>query len=1067
MPVERPRSPTRRVARIAVAGCVLLAALGPLAAGRAAEGAGPPHLLVSEVMTGGASASDEFVELYNASASALPLEGLELVYVTATGATLSRKAAWAAGAPHVPPGAHVLIANELGIFAGIADALYAGGLAASGGSMALRIQGASTAIDAVGWGTAASSWIEGAAAPAPAAGSGLERLPGGALGSTQDTDDNAADFVERAPPDPQNSTSPAVPATSPTPSASISTSPSPEVSADPTPSGTAAAPSPTPSPAPSLTPEPGPSGTGTPLPIATPSPAVTPVPTPNPTATPTPIPTPIPTPTPTPSASVDPSPSPQAPIPIAVARGLADGSAVTISGVALTDSIFTDGGGYIADATGGIAVLLSDGSFQRGAHVTVAGVVDDRFAQRTLRADANGLRIDGTAADPVPVSRTSGSVDESLEGRLVTTSGAIMASPTTLTGGVAFEIDDGSGALRVLVGTSTGISTAAWQRGARVELVGVLGQRDSSGTGASGYRIQPRDGSDIVAVTPPAPSPTPNPSPTTAPSRSPTPRPSPSPAPSAGAGAGSSSSPAERANVATIAEARASEAGTRLRVTGVVTLASGTVDPDTAVVQDATGGIVLRTSDEAGSLSRGELVEVEGTRSTLSGMQTLRVSGAPTRLGTQAEPPPVVRTTGMIAEADEALLVTARGAIASSPRRTTAGNVSLTVDDGSGPASVFIFAATGISSERLVRGAWIEVSGVVGQETSGSEPDSGYRIWPRDAADVRLLASPTGPTATGAATASGAGARRTPADTATPDGAASGLAALLPGSSVEPGPDGVRATLVAGRWQELSLAGVLWDGTRAVGIADEAEAVRQISAVVTRGGPPAAVRLSTPGVAASLDDPLLPVVRVGPDGVLERVTAALADPLTELPDTEGAAWVRLTGRLSREASAISLAVADGRVQLDERCDRSDAAGAPAAGDMVVAEGLADGSTRRLVIGCGAIHAAPVLAAGGSTVTVAADRAAAAPASAPSSTEALNLPALLLLGASAAAAGIAGVAAWRRGTVERLLAGLTAVGPRDGVSEPAAIEPVPDPGDDATRRLELVSLPGERGQPPGR
>ena len=47
----------------------------------------PPStgLLVSEVVTGGASASDEFVEIYNAVGAAIDLGGLELVYVTSTG----------------------------------------------------------------------------------------------------------------------------------------------------------------------------------------------------------------------------------------------------------------------------------------------------------------------------------------------------------------------------------------------------------------------------------------------------------------------------------------------------------------------------------------------------------------------------------------------------------------------------------------------------------------------------------------------------------------------------------------------------------------------------------------------------------------------------------------------------------------------------------------------------------------------------------------------------------------------------------------------------------------------
>src|SRR3989304_3548558 len=53
----------------------------------AAAVAWPPStgLLVGEVMTGGGSASDEFVELYNAGPPTADLAGLEVVYVTSTG----------------------------------------------------------------------------------------------------------------------------------------------------------------------------------------------------------------------------------------------------------------------------------------------------------------------------------------------------------------------------------------------------------------------------------------------------------------------------------------------------------------------------------------------------------------------------------------------------------------------------------------------------------------------------------------------------------------------------------------------------------------------------------------------------------------------------------------------------------------------------------------------------------------------------------------------------------------------------------------------------------------------
>ena len=63
------------------------AALAPVTMLEIARGVGltvPNHLVVSEVVTGGASASDELIELHNPTTSALPLEGLEVIYVTST-----------------------------------------------------------------------------------------------------------------------------------------------------------------------------------------------------------------------------------------------------------------------------------------------------------------------------------------------------------------------------------------------------------------------------------------------------------------------------------------------------------------------------------------------------------------------------------------------------------------------------------------------------------------------------------------------------------------------------------------------------------------------------------------------------------------------------------------------------------------------------------------------------------------------------------------------------------------------------------------------------------------------
>ncbi len=827
------------------------------------------HLVISEVVTGGASASDELIELYNPTPAALPLEGLELVYVTASGATISRRAIWELGAPSLGAGRHLLVANELGTYAAIADATYASGMAATGGSVALRIQGATTAIDAVGWGTAASTWMEGAATAAPPAGSSLERLPGGSLGSTRDTDSNVADFVVRVVPDPQNTGSAPVP--------------------DPN---------------------------------ATPTPTVTPEPTADPTTVPA-------SPTPAPSAGTPmPTPSPAADVlAVASARALPDGTMATVEAVALTGAAFSDGGGYVADATGGIAVIVTGGTFDRGARVRLTGTLDDRFSQRTLRVDASGVAVLGVGTEPHAQDVATGSVSEGLEGELVRVAGTIVGSGTVLTTGVAFDLDDGSGIARLVTSTGSGIDVSGWEAGTTIDSVGVVGQRDSTGSGTSGYRVQPRDAADVRAVGAPT---------------------SPSPAPSGGGGSGEPSpSASPPAGVLSIAAARELPKNARVRVRGIVTLPPGVVDPATAVLQDGTGAIVLRLGDEAGPMPRGRMLEVEGTRSTKSGMETLRVTKRPTDRGSGAEPAPRAMRTGEAGEAAEAMLVSVRGGVVANARRSSSGAVSFEIDDGSGPLRVAMASSLGSDAAAFSAGTWVEVRGVLGQETTGAQPSRGYRIWPRDAGDVRVVAAATGAAADTDGTASAGAGEEGSA------GPASDLGGV--GAEVDPGLR-VGATLVSGPWKELKLGGLLWDGVRLVAL--EAAAGDVVAGLLDRGRPPLAVELV--GLRAVGEDPMLrlPVVRLaaGPEAIVAG--GALAAPSTELPSaSDPPRWVALVGRLSGNGERRRLHVSGGAVALDRRCEGAD--GWPA-GTVGVA-GIAVADPPRIVVPCGGIVAAPELA----------------------------------------------------------------------------------------------------------
>ena len=943
----------------------------PLTTRIASADAGADHLVVSEIVTGGTSASDELIELYNPTAGPLPLEGLELVYASASGLTVSRRAAWELGAPEIPSGGHLLVAHELGIYAPIADATYASGMAATGGSVALRIVGAGSAIDAVGWGSAASLWLEGGVPPAPPAGSSLERLPGGALGSTQDTDDNAADFVVRSIPGPENSASPPVP---------------------------------------------DPSSTGTPMPSATPAAS------PTDAVTPSPEPTPSPTPSASLSASLSPSPSSQptvAPTPgeevvsIATARALPDGTESTIEGVALTGSDFADGGGFVADESGGLAVLVSDGTFARGAHLRVRGAIDDRYAQRTLRAIGADVVVLGTAADPTPIELATGAVGEDVEGRLVHISGTVLAAPTALSSGLAFDVDDGSGPVRLLVGAATGIDASAWSAGFEVDAIGVVGQRDSSGTGTAGYRLQPRDEGDILASGP-------GPEPTASPGASATPEATVEPSP-----------PGDLVSVAT---ARQLAKGASVLVRGVVTLAPGLVDPTTAALQDGSGAIVLRVGDEAGPVMRGSLVEVRGVRSTLSGMETLRVSTPPVSLGTAAEPMAQSVRTGEAGEFYEAALVVVRGGLVAAPRRSSAGSISFEIDDGSGPLRVSIGSSSGIETAQLSSGTWIEVRGVLGQETTGSLPLRGYRVWPRDAADLRVVAPATAGGATGRAEAS---ERTNATELETLDLAGGGASAGV-----------TTATLVVGPWPELDLGGLLWDGTRVVAI--HADAAPLVSAVLGRARPPVAILATGLRVVELHASTGIPVATV-PDQPGAFVISGMppARPLA-VGDIDGgdARWVTVVGRLGAGVATPALRVEGDSLPIEQRCDGERM---PARATVSVTAVLV-GTEPRLVVPCGAIVPAPVLARG--TTPHGAEPAwepiaATAPSGdrPPSGT----LPAVLMVLAATTLAAGAGVG-WtlRRG----------APTPESGQVAPELVD---EPVDEAVSppALTLVAMPRER------
>lgn len=737
----------RRAIAAALAVLVVMLASAPAVPTRPASAIAlavgwPPSagLLVAEVVTGGvASASDEYVELTNASGTDADLAGLELVYVTSSGATVTRKASWTLPTP-VAPGRHVLVANGLGAFAPTADAVYSGGLAATGGALVLRPIGGAP-VDALAWGDATNAFVEGAAAPAPAVGSSIERKPGGSGGNVVDTNDNAADVLTNTAPIAQN----------------LASDPVPPPFGGPTPTPTAI-----PTPTPTAIPTPVPTAIPTPTPTPTASPTPSPTATPAPTATRTPAPTPTaePTATPTPSGTAS-------PMSIAATRALPDGSVATIEGVLTTGFGALEDGhtGFVQDSSGGIALYaatsLSD-TIAAGSVVRATGTVDDRFAQRTLRVTIDSVTLIGSAALPEPVTIATSGAEETLEGMRVAASGRVTSAPDVVSDGVAVWVDDGSGPLRVVV-TPEALGDRVLGTGVVATVRGPLGQRDSTGTGLSGYRAEVTLADDLeVAAASPSPSFTPEPSatpvptpssdPTPTPSVSPSQPPTPAPTPLVTPSATPTATPTPQPSTAiSIASARTGAVGDRVHVVGVVTAEAGRLGtPPLVAIQDATAGIVVRLPDGVARPSRGVLLDVTGALAAPYGQLEVRPSAAGViERGTGESPAPQPIEIAEIGETIEGRLVVLDAIVAARPTRASNGDVTITVKDDTGQLAKALADTTAkVSVSSLVVGDTVRLTGIVGQRATRKGALDGYRIWLRGQGDLTKSGSATSPSAT-------------------------------------------------------------------------------------------------------------------------------------------------------------------------------------------------------------------------------------------------------------------------------------------------------------------------------
>ncbi|WP_333889537.1 lamin tail domain-containing protein, partial [Caldilinea sp.] len=272
---------------------------------------------ISQVYGGGGNNSApynaDFIELFNATANQIALDGWVVEYAAANSST------WQSinlNGKTIAPYAYLLIqlrAGENGQPLPTPDLFGSIDMGREQGKVRVRLGG--TIIDLVGYGNAGE--YEGQAAPKASNTESVQRLGGGCI----DTNHNANDF-QVAFPAPRNASSPpnvcvlTPPTETSTPTPSLTPTETLTPTPTPTPTDTLTPPSTdTPTPTPTDTPTPTPTDTPTPTPTDTPTPTPTDTPTLTPTDTPTlpstdtPTPTPTDTPTPTPTDTPTPTPT--------------------------------------------------------------------------------------------------------------------------------------------------------------------------------------------------------------------------------------------------------------------------------------------------------------------------------------------------------------------------------------------------------------------------------------------------------------------------------------------------------------------------------------------------------------------------------------------------------------------------------------------------------------------------------------------------------------------------------------------------------------------------------------
>lgn len=187
-----------------------------------------------------------------------------------------------------------------------------------------------------------------------------------------------------------------------------------------------------------------------------------------------------------------------------------------------------------------------------------------------------------------------------------------------------------------------------------------------------------------------------------------------------------------------ISEARAAGAGWTGTIQGNVTAPPGIYRSNAFSIQDATGGMYIFTGSlSLPAMALGDVVKVKGTIKNYGGMLETDPTLSVTVMGPGTVPDPLsVSTSAVLGTEGKLIVVSGTASWTTTPPTPGASNFSFTINDSTGPVTIYVYKTSGIDMRGFTSGQQMRVVGY------SSMYNTSPQIYPRYQTDIIDLRPP-------------------------------------------------------------------------------------------------------------------------------------------------------------------------------------------------------------------------------------------------------------------------------------------------------------------------------------